>query len=66
MLPGVEIAPYNDVAALRATLDGSFAGLFNSNSASKKRQLAWNRCLHGLYNGRTVQSPIAGRCAPDW
>ncbi len=27
MLPGVEIAPYNDVAALRATLDGSFAGV---------------------------------------
>ena len=27
MLPGVEVAPYNDVAALRATLDGSFAGV---------------------------------------
>ena len=27
MLPGVEIAPYNDVDALRAKLDGTFAGV---------------------------------------
>ena len=27
MLPGVEVAPYNDVDALRAKLDGSFAGV---------------------------------------
>jgi len=27
MLPGVEIAPYNDVEALRTTLDGTFAGV---------------------------------------
>ncbi|MDD9987340.1 MAG: aminotransferase class III-fold pyridoxal phosphate-dependent enzyme [Spirochaetaceae bacterium] len=27
MLPGVEVAPYNDVDALRKTLDGTFAGV---------------------------------------
>ena len=27
MLPGVEVAPYNDVEALRKTLDGTFAGV---------------------------------------
>ena len=27
MLPGIEVAPYNDVEALRKTLDGTFAGV---------------------------------------